>query len=72
MIEGIAREMRRVRGAGEKIVAVLGPAVVHSGGDVPLAALVREGWIDELLAGKRSPSTTSRRRFLRRVSGSVR
>src|SRR6266540_7237814 len=44
-IAGTAREMRRVREAGEKIVVVAGPAVVHSGGEVHLAQLVREGWV---------------------------
>jgi lysine-ketoglutarate reductase/saccharopine dehydrogenase-like protein (TIGR00300 family) len=51
VIAGVAREMRRVRDAGERIVAVVGPAVVHSGGDVPFASLVRDGWIDALLTG---------------------
>ncbi len=51
VIAGIAREMRRVREAGERIVAVVGPAVVHSGGDAALARLVRDGWVDVLLAG---------------------
>jgi lysine-ketoglutarate reductase/saccharopine dehydrogenase-like protein (TIGR00300 family) len=51
VIAGAAREMRRVRQAGEKIVVVAGPAVVHSGGDAPLARLVREGWVDALLTG---------------------
>jgi lysine-ketoglutarate reductase/saccharopine dehydrogenase-like protein (TIGR00300 family) len=50
-IAGSAREMRRTREAGEKIVVVAGPAIVHSGGDVPLAELVREGWVDVLLTG---------------------
>jgi lysine-ketoglutarate reductase/saccharopine dehydrogenase-like protein (TIGR00300 family) len=50
-IAGIAREMRRVREAGERIVAVTGPAVVHSGGDRPLARLVQGGWVDALLTG---------------------
>ena len=50
-IAGIAREMRRAREAGERIAAVVGPAVVHSGGDGPLARLARDGWIDLLLAG---------------------
>ncbi len=50
-IGGTAREMRRVREAGEKIVVVAGPAVVHSGGEVHLAQLVREGWVDVLLTG---------------------
>jgi lysine-ketoglutarate reductase/saccharopine dehydrogenase-like protein (TIGR00300 family) len=50
-IQGTAREMRRAREAGEKIVVVAGPAVVHSGGEVHLARLVREGWVDVLLTG---------------------
>lgn len=51
VISGAAREMRKAREAGEKIVLVAGPAIVHSGGDAPLARLVREGWIDVLLTG---------------------
>jgi lysine-ketoglutarate reductase/saccharopine dehydrogenase-like protein (TIGR00300 family) len=50
-IAGTAREMRRTREAGERIVIVAGPAIVHSGGDVALARLVREGWVDVLLTG---------------------
>src|SRR5712691_13152617 len=51
VIAGSAREMRRTRDAGEKIVVVAGPAIVHSGGDVALARLVKGGWIDVLLTG---------------------
>ena len=50
-IAGSAREMRRTRAAGEKIVVVAGPAVVHSGGDTALARLVKDGWVDVLLTG---------------------
>jgi lysine-ketoglutarate reductase/saccharopine dehydrogenase-like protein (TIGR00300 family) len=50
-IMGTAREMHRTRAAGERIVVVAGPAVVHSGGDVALARLVRDGWVDVLLTG---------------------
>ena len=50
-IASTAREMRRTRESGERIVVVAGPAVVHSGGDVALARLVREGWIDVVLTG---------------------
>lgn len=50
-VAGTAREMRRAREAGERIVVVAGPAVVHSGGDLHLARLVREGWVDVLLTG---------------------
>jgi lysine-ketoglutarate reductase/saccharopine dehydrogenase-like protein (TIGR00300 family) len=51
VIRAAAQEMRRVRAAGERIVVVPGPAVVHSGGATALATLVREGWVDVLLTG---------------------
>jgi lysine-ketoglutarate reductase/saccharopine dehydrogenase-like protein (TIGR00300 family) len=51
VIAGTAREMRKARTAGEKIVIVAGPAIVHSGGDTNLARLVRDGWIDVILTG---------------------
>jgi lysine-ketoglutarate reductase/saccharopine dehydrogenase-like protein (TIGR00300 family) len=50
-IKSTAREMQRTREAGEKVVLVAGPAIVHAGGDVPLARLVRAGWVDVLLTG---------------------
>ena len=50
-ISGIAREMAKARAADERIVAVVGPAVIHSGGDRALARMVRDGWVDVLLAG---------------------
>ncbi len=50
-VAATASEMRRARAAGEKIVIVAGPAVVHSGGDLHLARLVREGWVDLILTG---------------------
>ena len=51
VISGTVREMRATRAAGERIAVVAGPAIIHSGGDVALARLVREGWVDVLLAG---------------------
>jgi lysine-ketoglutarate reductase/saccharopine dehydrogenase-like protein (TIGR00300 family) len=51
VIRAAAREMKRVREAGERIVVVPGPAVVHSGGEAALAALVRDGWVDAILTG---------------------
>jgi lysine-ketoglutarate reductase/saccharopine dehydrogenase-like protein (TIGR00300 family) len=50
-IAGTAREMRKTRVAGEKIVVVAGPAIVHSGGDASLARLVKAGWVDVILTG---------------------
>ena len=43
--------MRQVRSEGKKIVAVAGPVVVHTGGSEALSRLIRNGWIDTLLAG---------------------
>lgn len=43
--------MRQVRADGKKIVAVAGPVVVHTGGCSAMTSLIREGWIDALLAG---------------------
>ena len=50
-IRGTAREMKKTRAAGEKIVVVAGPAIVHSGGEAFLGRLVRDGWVDVLLTG---------------------
>jgi lysine-ketoglutarate reductase/saccharopine dehydrogenase-like protein (TIGR00300 family) len=50
-IGGTAREMRKTRAAGERIVVVAGPAIVHSGGDAALARLVKAGWVDVILTG---------------------
>jgi lysine-ketoglutarate reductase/saccharopine dehydrogenase-like protein (TIGR00300 family) len=50
-VAATAKEMRKARAAGERIVIVAGPAIVHSGGDGSLAQLVRAGWIDGLLSG---------------------
>jgi lysine-ketoglutarate reductase/saccharopine dehydrogenase-like protein (TIGR00300 family) len=43
--------MRHTRTAGLKIVVVAGPVVVHTGGARALSALIREGWVQALLAG---------------------
>lgn len=50
-IAGIAHALRECRAAGERIAVVAGPAVIHSGGREALARLVRDGWVDVLLAG---------------------
>jgi lysine-ketoglutarate reductase/saccharopine dehydrogenase-like protein (TIGR00300 family) len=51
VIAGAARAMKDARAKGEKIVLVAGPAIVHSGGDLALARLVHDGWIDVVLSG---------------------
>jgi lysine-ketoglutarate reductase/saccharopine dehydrogenase-like protein (TIGR00300 family) len=43
--------MHHVRAEGKQIIAVAGPVVVHTGGCGPLSTLIRDGWIDALLAG---------------------
>ena len=47
-----ARDRRqRGAGAGGRVLAVCGPAVVHTGAAPALARLVRHGWIQVLFAG---------------------
>jgi lysine-ketoglutarate reductase/saccharopine dehydrogenase-like protein (TIGR00300 family) len=43
--------MREARKAGQKIVVVAGPVVVHTGGAQPLAHLIRAGWVNAILSG---------------------
>ncbi len=50
-IAAIAREMRTTRERGEKIIFVVGPAVIHSGAGVYLAGLVRGGFVQVLFGG---------------------
>ena len=50
-VEQAAAIVRQVRREGKKIVAVAGPVVVHTGGVEALSRLIRDGWIDVLLAG---------------------
>jgi lysine-ketoglutarate reductase/saccharopine dehydrogenase-like protein (TIGR00300 family) len=51
LVADVASRMRRARDAGGRILAVCGPAVVHTGAAPDIAALVRAGWIDVLFAG---------------------
>jgi lysine-ketoglutarate reductase/saccharopine dehydrogenase-like protein (TIGR00300 family) len=50
-VREIAGAMRKTRAAGEKVLAVLGPAVVHTGGSELVAKMVRDGFINVLFAG---------------------
>ena len=43
--------MQHAREQKLKIVVVAGPVVVHTGGVLPLSELIRNGWVDALLAG---------------------
>jgi lysine-ketoglutarate reductase/saccharopine dehydrogenase-like protein (TIGR00300 family) len=50
-VREIAAAMRRTREAGDKILAVLGPAVVHTGSVEHVCWLIRHGYLDVLFAG---------------------
>lgn len=50
-VREIAATMRRTRAAGEKILAVLGPAVVHTGSVEHICELIRRGYLNVLFAG---------------------
>jgi lysine-ketoglutarate reductase/saccharopine dehydrogenase-like protein (TIGR00300 family) len=51
LVADVASRMRRARDAGGKVLAVCGPAVIHTGAGPEIARLVRAGWIDVLFAG---------------------
>jgi lysine-ketoglutarate reductase/saccharopine dehydrogenase-like protein (TIGR00300 family) len=50
-VREIAAAMKRTRAANEKILAVLGPAVVHTGGSQWVGWLIRNGFLNVLFAG---------------------
>jgi len=50
-VREIAAAMRRTREAGERILAVLGPAVVHTGSVEHICRLIRGGFLQVLFAG---------------------
>src|SRR5208337_3219017 len=43
--------MEQARVAKQKIIVVAGPVVIHTGGGPALAALIKDGWVQALLAG---------------------
>ena len=47
----LAGEIIRTKNSGGKIAVVCGPALVHTGAAPSLAKLIREGYVDVLLAG---------------------
>ncbi len=50
-VREIAGSMKRTCAGGEKILAVLGPAVVHTGSVEHICQMIRNGWINVLFAG---------------------
>jgi arginine dihydrolase len=43
--------IEHARGAGQKVVVVAGPVVVHTGGVAPLSKLIRGGYVNAVLSG---------------------
>lgn len=50
-VREIAKAMRRTRAAGEKILAVLGPAVIHTGAGELVVDLIRRDFVQVLFSG---------------------
>jgi len=50
-VRQVAALMRQAREAGQKIIIVAGPVVIHTGGSPAMAKLIRGGWVQALLAG---------------------
>ena len=50
-VREIAATMKRTKAAGEKILAVVGPAVVHTGSVEHVCELIKLGFLDVLFAG---------------------
>lgn len=50
-VKKVAELMKEKKKAGEKIVFVAGPVVVHTGGVEHLSNLIRKGFVDVLLSG---------------------
>ena len=51
VVAQVAERVRAARAAGGRVLAVCGPAVVHTGGAPDVARLIEAGWIDVLFAG---------------------
>jgi len=51
IVREVARLLRRVRDEGKLTIAVVGPAVVHTGSATQLARLIRAGYIGVLFGG---------------------
>ncbi|PKQ19622.1 MAG: TIGR00300 family protein [Actinobacteria bacterium HGW-Actinobacteria-6] len=51
VVAEIARMLREVRAAGKEVIAVVGPAVVHTGAAGHLARLVEMGYVSVLFGG---------------------
>ncbi len=50
-VRQVASLIRQAREAGQKIIVVAGPVVIHTGGAGAMAKLIHGGWVQALLAG---------------------
>ena len=50
-LSGVAGSIRQARQAGQKVLLVGGPAIVHTGSAEHVARLIRGGWVNTLFAG---------------------
>jgi lysine-ketoglutarate reductase/saccharopine dehydrogenase-like protein (TIGR00300 family) len=51
LVSRVVDRVRDAKAAGGKVLAVCGPAVIHTGAGPDVARLVRDGWVDVLFAG---------------------
>ena len=51
LVHQLAEQLREVKSAGQHILWVAGPAVVHTGAAPAMVALIRAGFVDVLFAG---------------------
>ncbi|MBI3596782.1 MAG: TIGR00300 family protein, partial [Nitrospirae bacterium] len=51
VIREVAAQIRAAKKAGDKVMVVAGPAVVHTGAGMHLERLIEAGWVDILFAG---------------------
>lgn len=51
LVQQVADRLRAARDREGRVLAVCGPAVIHTGGGPAVARLVQAGWIDVLFAG---------------------
>lgn len=51
LVAEVAERIRRIKHDGGRLLAVCGPAVIHTGAGPDLASLVHGGWVDVLFAG---------------------
>lgn len=50
-LAAVAESIRATRSAGQKVLIVGGPAIVHTGSAQHVASLIRAGWVQTLFAG---------------------